>query len=114
MPLLMFLFAMLLFGGSSQSDFSLHRTSHFSVQRVTENFAVKLPYFVPPKFDTSRSDLDKMERDVHRVYRELCADEIATLRRLMRRDWFGQWHHTPRSKQFDTPYCRALNIDPLQ
>ena len=110
LPILFLFFAVLFSNASFRApEFSLHRTSAYSQQRTTETFGVQLPYFVPSKFDTS--NLANVERGVYGAYRDECEREVYTLRRLMRRDWFGTWHHTPRSKQFLTPYCDALGVD---
>lgn len=114
LPLLFLLVALLFNGFASAAPFSLQRTSSFPVQRVTENLDVRLPYFVPHKFDASPGNVARVDTQVFQAYREECANEIHMLRRLMRRDWFGRWHHTARSQAYRTPFCDALGVDAAQ
>jgi hypothetical protein len=92
----------------SSPAFSLHRTSSYPTQRVTDHFNIKLPFFVPSKFDASKAL--NVEKQVHQAYRDECHNEVYTLRRLMRRDWRGNWYHTRARNAFPTPYCDALGI----
>lgn len=106
---MLFLFLAFVLNGSwSSPAFSLHRTSSYPTQRVTDHFNIKLPFYVPSKFDASNAL--NVERQVHQAYRDECHNEVYTLRRLMRRDWRGNLYHTARSQTFPTPYCDALGI----